>query len=100
MDIWEFAMQLSVVLVGLLAGGTFTVPAINWLKEKLGTTGGQTLAIVAAFALVITLATAVVEGIVAPGTINSQTWGAVLLSIMFMADVRYRQLKSEIEAED
>lgn len=98
-DYWEFAMQLSVVLVGLLVGGTFTVPAINWLKMRLGTSGGGTLIIVAIFAAVITLATAVVEGFIAPGTINPQTWGAMLLAIILQANARYRQLKDELNED-
>lgn len=97
-DFWQFAMQLSVVLVGLLVGGSFTVPVINWIKIRIGTSGGQTMVVVAVFAFVITAATAVVEGFIAPGTINPQTWGAMLLAIILQANARYRQLKDEIDA--
>lgn len=96
MDIWAVASQVSVVLAGLAAGGTFTVPAIRWLKAKLKTNGWQTQLLVVIFATLITLATSVVEGVIAPGTVNPQTWGAMVLAIAFQAEARYNQINSDL----
>lgn len=98
-NIFEALMQVSIVLVGLASGGTFVVPTITWLKNRFGTDGGQTLFLVGLFATLLTVATAVVEGQLAPGTVTPQTWGAMLLAIMYQANTRYLQIKRDLEGK-
>jgi hypothetical protein len=99
MDIWTIAMQLSVVLAGLAAGGTFVVPTIKRLKALFKTTGWQTNVLVGVFATLFTLAVAVVEGTLAPGTVNPESWGFLVLAIVAQAEVRYRQLQDDLTEE-
>jgi hypothetical protein len=98
MDVaWDVLLQVSTVIVGLAAGQLFTVPLVRRLKALLGTTGQQTNVLVWVVALVLTLASAVVEGVLAPGTIDASTWGLVVLSIVKQAETRYRQLKDDLQ---
>lgn len=94
-DVWMVIMQLSIVIVGLFSGGKFTVPVVKWIKGKLGTNGGWTMVVLAAFATALTLAISVVEQKIAPGTIRPDTWGAMLLAIIVQATIRYNQLKED-----
>lgn len=95
--IWAALTQISMILVGLFAGGTFTVPSVNWLKEKLGWEDGLVYALVAGFAVVLTVAANIVEGVIAPGTVTPETWGAMVLAIIVQSSQRYHQLKRNAE---
>jgi hypothetical protein len=62
--------------------------------------GGQTLALVAVVAGVLAAATAVLEGVLTPGSIAPETFGYVFLLIFGMAQARYRQIKDELDADE
>lgn len=96
---WNFVVQLSVILAGLAAGGTFSVTVINYLKSLLKISGGQTLVLVAVFAVLLTVSASVLEGTLAPGTVSPETWGITVLAIIQQATTRYRQIKDDLETE-
>jgi hypothetical protein len=98
-NLWPVIIQLSVVLAGLAAGGTFVVPAIKRLKVLFKTSGWKTNVLVGAFAVLITLAVAVVEGTLSPGTINPESWGMLVIAIVGQAEIRYRQIQDDLEDE-
>lgn len=87
-------VQLCIILVGLLSGGVFTVPIIAWLKNKLNTSGGQTLFLLAMFSFTVTLVGALLDG--SSGNVEAETWGIFMLAILHQAHSRYQQLKSEM----
>ena len=93
---WQVVTQVSVVVAGLAAGGTFTVPVIRWIKSRLNTNGMWTNVLVWAFAVLVTLAIYIAEGSLAPGSVSPETWGLLVLAIVGQAEVRYRQIKDEL----
>lgn len=93
---WQVVTQVSIVVAGLAAGGTVTVPVIRFLKAKLKTTGMATNVLVWVFAVVTTLSVAVAEGSIGPGTVTPTGWGLMLLAMIGQAEVRFRQLKDEL----
>lgn len=96
-EFWNVLMQISIVVVGLVAGGTFVVPSINWLKQKLNLSGERTLWLVGAVATIITVSGAIVDGVLTQSTVTPTTWGAVLLAIILNSQIRYRQLKDDLD---
>lgn len=92
---WNIILQLAVIVMALL-GGAATVPVIGWLKSRLGTTGGQTIALAVAVTALLTVAAAILDGSIAPGTIGPDNFGVVFVALFVAGQVRYRQLRDQI----
>jgi hypothetical protein len=93
---WNIMVQIAVVVVALL-GGAATVPVVKWMKNALNTSGWQTIALAAGVALILTMAVAVLDGVIAPGTVTEANFGAVFVTLFVAGQVRYRQLRDEME---
>lgn len=94
---WQIAGQIAIIVLGLV-GGAATVPVVRYLKDELHTNGAQTIALAAGVSLVLTLASAVVEGVLAPGTVTGANFGVVFLALFVSGQVRYRQIRDDLEA--
>lgn len=92
---WNIVSQIAIVVIGLF-GGAATVPVIRWLKMKLNTDGGQTLALAAGFSVLLTLAAAIVEETITPGAITADNFGVLFLVLFAAGQARYRQLRDEL----
>lgn len=94
-QVWQVVFQVAVILLALLAGGA-SVDLIKWLKAKLNTNGDWTLVLVAAVAILITVATMIVEAVIVPGSITINNFGVVVVAIFAASQARYRMLKDQI----
>lgn len=95
--IWQIVYQVAMVVVALLAGGA-SVELVRWLKGALKTNGNQTLVLVMVVAVLLTLATAVVESFIAPGMVTLENFGAVVVAVVVASQARYRMLRDELGA--
>lgn len=96
--VWQILYQVAVIVVALLAGGA-SVELIRWLKKTLHTNGTQTLLLVMAVAVLLTIATMIVEAAVAPGMVTVQNFGLFVVAIFTASQARYRMLKDELAAD-
>lgn len=94
-QVWQVVFQVAVILLALLAGGA-SVDLIKWLKAKLNTNGDWTLVLVAIVAILITVATMIVEAVIVPGSITINNFGVVVVAIFAASQARYRMLKDQI----
>jgi len=97
-QIYQLVYQTAFILVALLAGGA-SVGLIKWLKVALKTNGNWTLALVAAVALLVTVATMIVEYALVPGAVTLENFGTVMVAVIVASQMRYRMLLDELEAE-
>jgi hypothetical protein len=97
-QIYQLVYQIAFILVALLAGGA-SVNVIKWLKGLLKTSGNGTLALVAAVALLVTVATMIVEYALVPGAVTLENFGTVMVAVIVASQMRYRMLLDELEAE-
>jgi hypothetical protein len=93
---WQIIYQLAVIVVALLAGGA-AVEVIDWLKRALGLEGNGALAVTALVAVLLTLATMVVEHVLTPGAVGVDNFGAVFVTIFMASQVRFRMLREQAD---
>lgn len=93
--IWQVVYQVAVIVVALLAGGA-SVELVRWLKGALHTNGNQTLLLVMVVALLLTLATMVVEAAIAPGMVTLENFGVVVVAVVVASQARYRMIRDEL----
>lgn len=97
-QIYQLVYQIAFILVALLAGGA-SVSVIKWLKGLLKTNGNGTLALVAAVALLVTVATMIVEYALVPGSVTLENFGTVMVAVIVASQMRYRMLLDELDDE-
>lgn len=95
-QIWDIVYQVAVIVISLLAGGA-SVELVRWLKGLFNTNSNQTLVVVGVVAVVLTIATMIVEYALVPGSVTVANFGTVFITIFTASQVRYRMLKDELD---
>jgi hypothetical protein len=94
MENWDSIVQIAAVIVQLLAGAGSTT-LIDWLKVQLNLTGYWALALTAAVATVIAVATLVVEGVLTAGNVNWDNLVQVFILVIGAAHLHFQMLRSK-----
>ena len=94
-QIYQLIYQVAIIVVTLLAGGA-SVEIIRLLKKQLKTNGAWTLALVWVVAILITIATMIVEYALVPGSVTVENFGTVAVTVVLASQMRYRMLVDEM----
>lgn len=89
---WPFLVSLAALGLSII-GGAATVPLVNRLKARFGLAGRQAQVLVGVVAVLLTVMTTLVEGVLTPETFTWSNAGWYLTTVVLTSQARYFALK-------
>lgn len=92
--VWEWILQIALIVVGLAGGGVGVVWLVNWLKAALRLEGSAAMAAAAVVSLVVALAELIAAGQIAPQAFEVSNLAALVLLVWVTSQEVYRRITS------
>jgi hypothetical protein len=90
---WTWIMQIALMLVAIGGGGGVVYWLVGIIKERLGTDGWWTVALVGLLLVLMAVAGLVVDGQLSPDTMKPENVALLVGLIFSFSQFWYRQLK-------
>lgn len=90
---WENLVQLFTLLLVYLGTNTQIVNFVNWLKGRLGWDAKKAELLVIGTAVVVSIATLVVQGLIVPEALTIANFGVLVGTVTYAAHKRYLRLQ-------
>lgn len=93
-ETFEVIREVAIVIVALFGGGA-SVTLVQWIKQKVGTEGNQTVALAVVLSFILAVSGLIAEGALTPETIRLDNFSTWFLLIAGAQQVYFRKLKDE-----
>jgi hypothetical protein len=90
---WTWIMQIALMLVTIGGGGGVVYWLVGLIKEKLGTDGWWTVALVGVLSFLMAVAGLVVDGQLSPDSLQPDNVALLVGLVFYSSQFWYRQLK-------